>query len=234
MAVELYTDSMPTVAKTTKQEAPQNVPSTYRDSLSMRARNLRFRGIGNPFAFLTEIGIVPLKEFIYRGATILDLADELNLPVTTIRTWIEESGFQGEVEEASTLSAEGYIRNGEQMLKTAANKFELDKAKAMIEHGRWMASKKDKKTYGQTAQELGQTAAVSYTFIVGDNAAVQVNASPPDARALNQTPTDPVPVTFNLGDTNPFQVERPPDYLQRTHSDFPAIAPITLDEDDLI
>jgi len=199
----------------------------------MRARNLRFRGIGNPFAFLAEIGIVPIKEFIYRGATILDLADELNLPVTTIRTWIEESGFQGEVEEASTLSAEGYIRNGEQMLKVAANKFELDKAKAMIEHGRWMASKKDKKTYGQTVQELGQTAAVSYTFIVGDNAAVQVNTAPPDSRALNQPASEDKPLTFTLGDTNPFQVERPPDYLQKTHSNFPAIAPLTVPEDDL-
>jgi hypothetical protein len=184
---------------------------------------------------LAEIGIVPIKEFIYRGATLLDLADELNLPVTTLRTWIDECGYQGELEEASTLSAEGYIRQGEQMLKVAANKFDLDKAKAMIEHGRWMASKKDKKTYGQSAAELGQTAAVSYTFMIGDNAAVQVNANqlPPDSRALNpEHAADALPVTFNLGETNPFVLERPPQHLQKTHSDFPAIAPITNPEED--
>lgn len=194
----------------------------------MRARNLRFRGIGNPFAFLEELGIVPIKEFMFRGATMIDLADELNLPVTTIRTWIENNGYQTELEDASILSAEGYIRQGEQMLKSAANKFELDKAKAMIEHGRWMASKKDKKTYGQTAAELGQTAAVSYTFQIGDNAQVQVNTHqlPPDARAYNAEHDNPEPVSFSPMDTNPFQLERPPQHLQRTHSDFPAIAPL--------
>jgi hypothetical protein len=213
---------------------PANPPTSFRDSIALRARNIRFRGIGNPYAFLSEIGLVPIKEYIYRGATILDLADELNLPVTTLRTWIEENGYQGELEEASTLSAEGYIRQGEIMLKAAANKFDLDKAKAMIEHGRWMASKKDKKTYGQSAAELGQQAAVSYTFIVGENSAVQINASQsqPDTRALNQTGSEIKPVTFSLDQTNPFQIDRPPDYLQKTHSDFPAIAPLTEPEED--
>jgi hypothetical protein len=180
-----------------------------------------------------EIGLVPIKEFLYRGATIIDLADELNLPVTTLRTWIDENGYQGEVEEASVLSAEGYIRNGEVMLKAAITKFDLDKAKAMIEHGRWMASKKDKKTYGQSAAELGQQAAVSYTFIVGDNAAVQVNANnpAPDPKALNANVQD-MPVTFSLDQTNPFVLERAPDYLQKTHSDYPVIAPVRVPEQD--
>lgn len=208
-------------------------PATFRDSLALRARNIRFRGIGNPYAFLTEIGVVPIKEFLYRGATIIDLADELNLSVTTLRTWIEANGYQGEVEEASVLSAEGYIRNGEVMLKAALTKFDLDKAKAMIEHGRWMASKKDKKTYGQSAAELGQQAAVSYTFIVGDNAAVQVNATQPnDPKSLNAS-TQEMPVTFSLGDPNPFVLERAPDYLQKTHSNYPAIAPLQAPEDDV-
>ena len=204
---------------------PAGTPSTGKDSIAMRAVNARFRGIGNPFAFLNEIGLVPIKEFLFRGATIIDLADELNLAVTTIRTWVEENGYQGELEDASILSAEGYIRQGEVMLKAAVTKFDLDKAKAMIEHGRWMATKKDKKTYGQTLAETGQQAAVSYTFLIGDNAAIQVNQgakSTPDKPQINET----VPVVFHLGDTNPFMLERPPDYLQKTHSDFPAIAPI--------
>ena len=207
-------------------------PTTFRDSISLRARNLRFRGVGNPYDFLNEIGLVPIKEYIYRGATIIDLADELNLPITTIRTWVEENGYQGELEEAGTLSAEGYIRQGELMLKAAANKFDLDKAKAMIEHGRWMASKKDKKTYGQSAAELGQQAAVSYTFLIGENSAVQVNANhmTADPRALNTEADDAKPVTFSLEQVNPFLIERPPTYLQKTHSDYPVIAPV--DEPD--
>lgn len=209
---------------------PAGTPATNRDSIALRAVNARFRGIGNPFAFLDEIGLVPIKEFLFRGATIIDLADALNLAVTTIRTWIEENGYQGELEDASILSAEGYIRQGELMLKAAANKFDLDKAKAMIEHGRWMATKKDKKTYGQTIAETGQQAAVSYTFLIGDNAAVQIN-QPTAKPEQNEKPLEPgiakpVPVEFSLEQTNPFVLERPPNYLQRTHSDFPAIAPI--------
>lgn len=214
---------------------PANVPSTFRDSIALRARNCRFRGVGNPYAFLNEIGLVPIKEYIYRGATLIDLADELNLPVTTIRTWIDENGHQGEIDEASTLSAEGYIRQGEIMLKAAVDKFNLDKAKAMIEHGRWMASKKDKKTYGQSAAELGQQAAVSYTFVVGDNSAVQINANQPvDPRALGTQSDEQKQVTFALGDTNPFIPDRKPDYLQKTHSDFPAIAPLAEPDEGII
>lgn len=198
----------------------------------MRARNVRFRGIGNPFAFLAEIGIVPIKEYIYRGATIIDLAETLNLPVTTLRTWIEENGYQAELEEASTLSAEGYIRQGEIMLRSAANKFDLDKAKAMIEHGRWMASKKDKKTYGTQPGDLGGPAAVSYVFQIGESSAVQINAhAQPDPKALVNTVNEQKPVEFRLGDTNPFLIERPPEHLRQVHSNYPAIAPIP---DDII
>lgn len=228
---------MPTVAKSTQPTKPAPVetppqPTSFHDSIALRARNVRFRGIGNPFAFLAEIGIVPIKEYIYRGATIIDLAETLNLPVTTLRTWIEENGYQGEVEEASTLSAEGYIRQGEIMLRSAANKFDLDKAKAMIEHGRWMASKKDKKTYGTQPGELGGPAAVSYVFQIGDNSAVQVNTqAPADPKSLNNTQDEQKPVEFSLGETNPFLIERPPEHLRQVHSNYPAIAPLS---DDII
>lgn len=211
-------------------------PSTFRDSLALRAKNVRFRGVGNPYAFLEEIGLVPIKEFMYRGATIIDLADELNLPVTTIRNWIENNGYQTELEEASVLSAEGYIRQGELMLKAAENKFALDKAKAMIDHGRWMASKKDKKTYGQSAAEQGQQAAVSYTFLIGDNSAVQVNANPntpSETKPFNPEEQNVPPVVFSLGDPNQFVPDRPPDYLQQTHSDYPVIAPVRTPEDGI-
>lgn len=205
-------------------------PSTnvFSDSLILRAKNLRFRGIGNPFAFLNEIGIVPIKEFIYRGATIIDLAETLNLSITTLRIWIEENNYQGELEDASTLSAEGYIRQGELMLKTATNKFELDKAKAMIEHGRFMASKKDKKTYGNTQGELGGPAAISYIFQVGESANIQVNTHQADPKSIN-SPTNSsqdTPVVFSVDQTNPFIPDRPPDYVRKTHSDIPVIAPV--------
>lgn len=197
-------------------------------ALTQTATNLRFRGIGNPYAFLDEIGITPLKEFIYRGATILDLAELINLPVTTLRTWIDKKGYEPEFEEASTLSAEGYIRQGELLLKTAANKFELDKAKAMIEHGRWMASKKDKRTYGTQVSELGSTGGVTYVFQVGETANIQINnkpSDPKDPKNFRDSTTQKQLVEFKL-DEHGLDLHRPPDYLQSPASPFEAIAPV--------
>lgn len=140
----------------------------FNDHLPTRARQIRFRGIGNPFEFLTYIGIVPIQEKLYRGSNIIDVAEELNIPVTYLLRWIEESGFEEEIAKASTLSAEGYVSKGEKMLREATNKFELDKAKAMIEHGRFMASKKDKKTYGNQVDPNMGAASVTYIFQVGE------------------------------------------------------------------
>lgn len=155
----------------------------FNDSLETRAFQARFRGIGNPFHFLDDIGIIPIKEFIFRGATLIDLAEEINLPVTTIKRWIDENGFQADIEEAAVVSAEGYIARGEKLLKEATNDFALKKAKAIIEHGRFMASKKDKKGYGNTVQLGEGPANVTYQFIVGEgqaNTQINYNTSPAD------------------------------------------------------
>ena len=208
-------------------------PATFNDSIKQRAALARFRGIGNPFAFLNDIGLVPIRERLFKGATLLEVAEELNLPLTALHLWVENEGHEAAIEEASVLSAEGYIVEGQRMLRTALNKFDLDKAKAMIEHGRWMASKKDKKTYGNTINELGQGAAVSYTFNI-NGGAVQVNTrtQEPD-KPVAPLPTDPtaIPqVEFHLGEL-PFQLDRPPDHLQNPHSDYPAIAPLEMPTD---
>ena len=139
----------------------------FNDSLELRARNLRFRGIGNPYAFLDGLGIVPIKEFLYRGANIIELAEALNLPLHIIHTWIDQNNYQPEIEEASVISAEGYLWRGETLLNSAENKFQLDKAKIMLEHGRFMASKKNKKVYGNTQDVGSGPAAVTYQFNIG-------------------------------------------------------------------
>lgn len=141
-----------------------NLPSVFNDSIALRAKQLRFRGIGNPFQFLDDIGIIPIKEYLFRGANIIDLADTLNVPITLINQWIDKNNYAGDIEEASTLSAEGYIYRGERLLHAAENKFQLDKAKAMLEHGRFMASKKDKKQYGNEHDKGAPGGGVTYIF----------------------------------------------------------------------
>lgn len=139
-------------------------PQVFEDSLAIRAKQLRFRGVGSQFAFLDGIGIIPIQEYLFRGANIIDVADVLNIPLTVLHRWIDANNYQPEIEQASRISAEGYIYRGEKLLQEAQNKFDLDKAKAMLEHGRFMASKKDKKQYGNM-QETGMPAAgVTYIF----------------------------------------------------------------------
>lgn len=212
--------------------------NNYEPLLAQKATNLRFRGIGNPYAFLDEIGIVPLKEFIFRGANILDLAELLNLPVTTLRTWIENSGHAAEFEEASILSAEGYIRQGELLLKSASTKFDLDKAKAMIEHGRWMAAKKDKHNYGPQAGEIGGAAAVTYIFQVGETANVQINQhkplDPKDPKNFKDSTTQKQLVELEMNQEGQINLHHPPDYLQNTASPFEAIAPLETPDDVIL
>ena len=159
--------------------------STFDDSLALRAKYLRFRGVGSHFDFLTDVGIVPIKEFIYKGCMLIDVAELLNVSVTNLKTWITENNYDGEIEEASVFSAEGYLSNGEKLLKVATNNFELNKAKAMIEHGRFMASKKDKKTYGTQIEVTGGPAAVHYSFILPQAVQLpELNALAPKPAAL--------------------------------------------------
>lgn len=198
------------------------LPVGFNDSVAMRARNLRFRGVGNPYVFLDEIGIVPIKEFIYKGANIIDLAETLNLPVTIIRTWIERNEYGAEIEEASVLSAEGYIQQGEKLLKAANTKFDLDKAKAMIEHGRFMASKKDKKTYGNTPDVTGGPAAVSYTFVVNQTN-MQLNAVAEKAEPQKVIEADYVDVT--PVELDPFNLGAVPVHVQAVSTDVVAVEP---------
>lgn len=162
------------------------LPTVFEDSLSLRASNLRFRGVGNPYAFLDGIGIVPIKEFLFRGANIIDIADVLNIPLTLIHNWIEAKNLRPDIEEASVVSAEGYIYQGEKMLRAATNKFELDKAKTMLEHGRFMASKKNKKVYGNQVDMAAGAAAVTYIFNVGATPA-KLTALPADINPIHST-----------------------------------------------
>lgn len=173
-------------------------PTVFEDSLALRARGVRFRGVGNPYAFLDEIGIVPIKEFLFRGANIIDVADAINVPLTWLHKWIDNNNYGPDIEEASVISAEGYIYQGEKMLKTATNKFELDKAKYMLEHGRFMASKKNKKVYGNTQDVAAGPAGVTYIFnIEGGNAA---DAPRLAAKAIQEqvSDADVIDAEFNI------------------------------------
>src|SRR5690606_23987484 len=127
----------------------------------------RFRKVGNPFAFLDEIGILPIVEYIYKGNTILDVAREIDLPVTYLMRWIEDNSYQQAIEDASRVSAEGFLSTAYNDLRQAETDFQYKKAKESLNHARFMASKLDKPTYGTDQQVQGAASGIQYIFNIG-------------------------------------------------------------------
>lgn len=147
-----------------------NLPPVQRfdDDLAARIFPMRFRRIGSPYAFLNEVGIVPILEYIYKGNLLIDVAEVLNVSMTVLTTWVENENHSAAIEEAEKLSAEGYLAEGMRRLRCAENTFELKRAQEMIKHAQFMASKKNKKVYGAvTEQQAG--AGVSYVFNINGN-----------------------------------------------------------------
>jgi hypothetical protein len=161
-------------------------PLLYEDSLTARA-NVHKRGrIGNPYAFLNSVGINPILERIYKAANIVDIAEELNISITILLNWLENEGHMQRVEEATKLSAEGYLSEAAKALRTAKTDFELKKADKLANHGRFMASKLDKSKYGADNKVLGNTAGVTFIMHMGDRAPKHISMA-----AAQNTPPPP-------------------------------------------
>jgi hypothetical protein len=174
--------------------APPATPHSFDDNLAVRGWQNRRGTIGNPYAYLANVGLDAILEKLYQGANLVDVAEALKVSVTILRTWLDNEGYWPKVEEATTLSSEGYLAMGQKLLLTAPSKFELDKAKALIEHARWMASKINKPVYG-TVDVPAAATTVSYVFNVGGSAQIVAGHTP---HALQKPEEDVrvLPVTF--------------------------------------
>ena len=175
-----------------------SLPVSFSQSLSIAGQQHRCARIGNPYAYLTSIGIGAVLEHLYRGANLVDAAAALDVSVTLLRNWLEQEGHWVEVEAATSISAEGYLSLGQHKLKVAKDKFELDQAKALIEHARWMAMRLNKPMYG-TQEVMQAPTTVSYTFNVGGDAQIATLAPRPHALAEEDAiPAQVLPVEFEL------------------------------------
>ncbi|MES2704809.1 MAG: hypothetical protein V4649_19370 [Bacteroidota bacterium] len=168
----------------------------FKDDLAKRVFPFRFRKIGSPYAFLNEVGIIPVLEYIYKGNLLIDVAECLNVSMTVLQTWVDNEGHGAAIEEAETISAEGYLAEGMRKLRQAGNAFELSQAKEMVRNAQFMASKKNKKTYGNTDAAL-QGAGVSYVFNINGNSSAPA-AVKEVLDAIDVVPEDRPRVTLNL------------------------------------
>lgn len=145
------------------------LPQYFDEDLVKRCFPIRFRNIGNPNAYLNELGIRPILEYIYKGHLLIDVAEATNVPLTVLRLWIEHEKYFEEIQEAETLSAEGFLAEGMKRLRTARTEFELKRANSIIKHAQYMATKKNKPVYGETtSKETGNV--VHYEFNIGNSA----------------------------------------------------------------
>lgn len=145
---------------------PAPTATEFRDDLAARCFPHRYRRIGSPYAYLDEVGISPILEYIYKGHLIIDVAEAVNVPLSVLNEWIDKKGHRTDVDEAEQKSAEGYLAEGMRLLKTAKTDFEFKKAKEIIRNAQFMAEKKDRKTYGDNKQKGGGSK-LSYVFNIG-------------------------------------------------------------------
>lgn len=144
--------------------APYRLPTEFNDDLATRAFPHRFRRIGSPFAYLNDIGIGPIIEYISKGHLLIEVAEATNVPLKTLQTWVEQEGHYKEIDEAETASAEGVMAKARRAVAEAPTEFELRRAKVMLAHAEWMASKKNKPLYGDSVKGDKGGGGVSYTF----------------------------------------------------------------------
>lgn len=151
-------------------------PNTFTDRLDIRSEQTARGTIGNPYAHLNAIGVTAILEYLYKGANLVDVAETINVSVTVLRSWLDNEGHWPRIEEATILSADGYLALGRRLLTAANTKLDMDKAKAILEHARWLAGKINKPVYGTTEVAAAGTT-VSFVLNIGGQHATLVAAA---------------------------------------------------------
>lgn len=102
------------------------------------------------FNGLTEDEIISAIE---GGKSIARIAAELGVNRSTLSRWLRaDEQRSARAREARELSADAYDEAAEDAITTAADPFELAKAKEMAHHLRWRASKIAPRRYGEKLQ----------------------------------------------------------------------------------
>lgn len=102
---------------------------------------------------------------VQEGYTLTASARALSLNQSQLKELIQKHILETELKEAMRIGAEVLINEAGEAIKNASDKEEIDKAKALAQHYRWLASKLNAKLYGDAIKVDGNVAP-SYEFIV--------------------------------------------------------------------
>lgn len=100
---------------------------------------------------------------IQEGYTLAGAARALSLNQKQLKELTDRHIIESELHAAMKMGAEVVLDEATQSLRLASEPFELEQAKALAQHFRWLASKLNKKQYGD-AVKVDQNVAPSYEF----------------------------------------------------------------------
>lgn len=102
---------------------------------------------------LDEIGIAQLCEWIIDGRSYRDMSGELGISVGALHHWLNAKDERVHAcARARELAAQSFDEKAMETIESAADPFELAKARELATHYRWRAKAVNPKKYGDKQQ----------------------------------------------------------------------------------
>lgn len=96
-----------------------------------------------------KLNIDTIIELIIEGYTFRQIAEKLNVKLTTLHDFTSKPEHSARVSQALEISAQTYEEKAEQILINAeASPYEMQRARELAQHYRWKAAKRSPKRYG--------------------------------------------------------------------------------------
>jgi AcrR family transcriptional regulator len=123
-----------------------------------------------PQQILNETGINQICEWITEGVSYRDIAKRLGISLGALTWWIDGKPERSHACAcAREVAAQTYDEMALEVIESAADPFELSKAKEMAVHYRWRAKAANPKRYGEK-QQVTHDGGMNVTLFDGEQA----------------------------------------------------------------
>lgn len=103
-----------------------------------------------------KLNIDVLCDMIIDGKTFRDMAAHYDCSISIIHRYLIKGEHSARAKEALEISANQYANKGEEALIVAKSSLtEIQRARELAQHYRWMASKRSPKVYGDSLKLQG-------------------------------------------------------------------------------
>lgn len=129
------------------------IAQLYLREFNPKNYSMFYSRIADPYGYLDEIGIDKICELIEHGRGHLNVAEILDISSGTLRKWIDLiPAYREKALFAKHCSGDGFAYKAERVLLEAkgGSKEDILIATKLADHYRWMASRLDKETFGDS------------------------------------------------------------------------------------